>query len=156
MNKGWTIALGMLVTLPALYAGESLNPDEFYDGKGIGPVDTVVLADTIDEALARKGEEIFKLKCSACHAMDKRVVGPPLAGVTKRRRPEWIMNMTLNPMEMVQKDPMARTLLGMYYTPMTPQNLTEEDARAVLEFFRKHDQSLKDSSGDASTQKSGK
>lgn len=125
-----------------LLGGQILTAEtpEFYQGKGVGPVDTVVLADTIDEALAAKGEKIFKLKCTACHAMDKRVVGPPLGGVTQRVRPEWIMNMILNPQEMIQEDSLAKALLAQYYVPMTNQNVTQEDARALLEFFRKYDQ----------------
>ena len=133
----------MFVSLPPGLKAEDLNPDEFYPGKGIGPVDTVVLADTINPELAQKGAEVFKLKCSACHQLDQRIVGPPLRGVTKRRRPEWIMNMILNATEMVQKDPMARKLLSLYYVPMTPQNPTKEEARAVLEYLRQVDSANK-------------
>jgi len=136
--KQW-ILVGMVLTAPAMLGAEDLNPDAFYPGKGIGPVDTVVLADTIDPVLAKKGAEVFKLKCSACHQLDQRIVGPPLRGVTKRRRPEWIMNMILNPGEMIQQDPMARKLLSLYYVPMTPQNPTKEEARAVLEYLRQMD-----------------
>jgi len=46
------------------------------------------------------------------------------------------MNMILNPDEMVQKDPIAKALLAEYLSPMANQNLTEEQARAVLEYFR--------------------
>ncbi len=138
--KGWmTMAVGIALAVPAALGAQGINPDEFYPGKGVGPVDTVVLADTLDPELVKKGEEIFKLKCTACHQLDQRVVGPPLRGITKRRRPEWIMNMILNPTEMVQKDDLAKTLLGMYYVPMTNQNVTEEDARALLEYFRQVD-----------------
>jgi hypothetical protein len=38
---------------------------------------------------------------------------------------------------MVQKDPMAKKLLMEFNgSPMANQNLTEDDARAVLEYFR--------------------
>ena len=104
--------------------------------KGVGPVQSVEMGERIDEALAKKGEEIFKTKCSACHATEKRLVGPPLSGVTQRRKPEWIMNMILNPEEMTRKDPVARKLLEEYMTQMTYQNVTEEEARAILEYLR--------------------
>jgi hypothetical protein len=61
-----------------------------------------------------------------------------LGGVTKRRAPEWIMNMVLNPTGMTAQDPTAKALLGEYMTQMSV-NATQEDARAVLEFFRKND-----------------
>jgi cytochrome c len=105
--------------------------------KGVGPIQNLSLG-AIDEALVAKGEKIFSGTCSACHKMDTRYVGPAISGVTKRRAPEWIMNMILNPSEMTQKDDTAKALLGTYMTQMSV-NATEEDARAVLEYFRKHD-----------------
>jgi mono/diheme cytochrome c family protein len=105
-------------------------------GKGVGPVKTVNLGADIDQALAEKGKAVFESKCTACHKFGERYVGPDLAGVAERRKPEWIMNMVLNPQEMVQQDPTAKELLGEFMTQMPNQNLTEEEARAVLEYFR--------------------
>lgn len=105
--------------------------------KGVGPISHVELG-TLDEALAAKGEKTFSGTCSACHKMDARYVGPALAGVTKRRSPEWIMNMIMNPTEMTQKDPTAKAMLAEYMTQMSV-SATEEDARALLEYFRKLD-----------------
>ena len=73
----------------------------------------------------------------ACHRPDKKFIGPAPKGVLERRTPEWVMNMILNPEEMVQKDPLAKDLLVEFNgSPMANQNLTEEEARAVLEYFR--------------------
>jgi len=106
---------------------------------GIGPITHVEIGDEIDEQLAMQGKEVFEAKCTACHQFDERYVGPALAGVTKKQKPEWIMNMILNPEEMTKKDPTAKGLLGEYMTQMTMQDVTEEDARALLEYFRKYD-----------------
>lgn len=105
--------------------------------KGVGPVQSLEVG-ALDEALAAKGQTIFSGTCAACHKMDQRYVGPPLAGVTKRRSPEWIMNMILNPTGMTQGDETAKALLGEYMTQMSV-SVTQEDARAVLEYFRKLD-----------------
>ncbi|NQX97877.1 MAG: cytochrome c [Flavobacteriales bacterium] len=102
---------------------------------GVGPITSVTLGE-IDDALVEKGKELYKINCTACHKMGKRVVGPALAGVTERRTPEWIMNMIMNPEEMVEKDPTAKALLAEYLAPMANQNITEDEARAILEFFR--------------------
>jgi len=102
---------------------------------GIGPIKSMELGE-IDEAMVTEGKAIFKLKCSACHKISKRVVGPALADITKRRSPEWIMNMILNPEEMVEKDPIAKKLLAEYLAPMANQSLTEKEARLILEYFR--------------------
>ena len=115
-------------------AKEAVEVDPAED-KGIGPITSVTLAE-IDEAMVAEGEVIFKAKCSACHKISKRFVGPGLAGVTERRTPEWIMNMILNPEEMVAKNPTAKKLLEEYLAPMANQNLTEKEARLILEYFR--------------------
>lgn len=102
---------------------------------GVGPITSITLGD-IDDALVEKGKEVYRANCTACHKIGKRFIGPALAGVTQRRTPEWIMNMIMNPEEMVKKDPTAKALLAEYIAPMANQNITKEDARAILEFFR--------------------
>jgi hypothetical protein len=49
------------------------------------------------------------------------------------------MNMILNPGEMTQKDETAKALLAEHLTQMANQNLTKDEARAVLEYFRQND-----------------
>lgn len=105
--------------------------------KGIGPVKNVELADEINTQLAHEGEELFKANCTACHKPTTKFIGPAPIGVLDRRSPEWVMNMILNPTEMIQKDPIAKQLLMENNgSPMADQNLTEEEARAILEYFR--------------------
>ncbi|MBB1149664.1 MULTISPECIES: cytochrome c [unclassified Myroides] len=104
--------------------------------KGKGPIKTLVLGD-IDQAMAAKGQEVFKTMCTACHKTDKKFIGPAPKGILERRTPEWVMNMILNPENMIENDPLAQDLLKEFNgAPMANQNLTEEEARAVLEYFR--------------------
>ncbi|PHR13161.1 MAG: cytochrome C [Aequorivita sp.] len=115
------------------------KPSEMVDltNKGIGPIKNVELSPEIDQAMAAKGMEVYKTKCMACHKPDKKFIGPAPTGILKRRTPEWIMNMILNPEEMTQKDPLAHELLKEFNgSPMANQGLTEEEARQVLEYFR--------------------
>ena len=114
---------------------ETAEVDPMKD-KGIGPITNVTLSADIDQELASKGAEVFKIKCAACHKPEKRFIGPAPKGIMDRRTPEWIMNMILNPEEMVQKNAAAKALLAEYLSPMANQNLTEEEARSVLEYFR--------------------
>jgi len=99
------------------------------------PIKSVELG-PLDQELAKKGAELFKLKCTACHKIDQRYVGPPLKGVTKRRNPAWIMNQILVPDYMIEHDPITQKLLEEYLAKMTYQNVSEEDARALLEYLR--------------------
>ena len=105
--------------------------------KGIGPIKSLKLDDEINQEMVTKGAEVFKLMCTACHRANKRFVGPSPQNILERRTPEWVMNMMLNPEEMVKKDALAKELLIEFNgSPMANQNLTEEDARAILEYFR--------------------
>jgi mono/diheme cytochrome c family protein len=111
--------------------------NKYYDGKGIGPITEIVLDSIIDNSKVSAGEAIFAGKCISCHKVsNEKLVGPGLAGITKLRRPEWIMNMMLNPMEMTQKDSLAKELLSIYYSQMLDNNLKQEEARSVLEYLR--------------------
>ncbi|MDF0706631.1 c-type cytochrome [Flagellimonas okinawensis] len=105
--------------------------------KGVGPIKSVELPDEIDQAMAAKGKEVYDQMCLACHRVGKKFIGPAPNGVLERRTPEWIMNMILNPQEMVQQDPLAKDLLQEFNgSPMSNQGLTEDQARAILEYFR--------------------
>ena len=112
---------------------DGLSPEELE--YGIGPIRDLELSE-LDHELAEEGAEVFSVKCSACHKLEERYVGPALGDVTERRTPEYVMNMILNPDEMVARHPEVKALLAQYYTPMPDQQLTEQDARAVLEYLR--------------------
>lgn len=119
-------------------AEATLSAEEMIDldNKGIGPVKNVVLGDQIDQAMADAGKQTFNTLCIACHKMDSRFVGPALKGILDIRSPEWVMNMIINPIEMVQKDPIGIQLLKEYKAPMADLGLTEQQAREVVEYFR--------------------
>ena len=105
--------------------------------KGVGPITSITLADEIDQDMATHGQEVYGKMCTACHKADKKFIGPPPTGILKRRSPEWVMNMILDPEGMVKNDPLAKDLLMEFNgAPMANQGLSEEDARAVLEYFR--------------------
>jgi len=107
------------------------------ENKGVGPITSVTLDAEIDQALAVQGKGVYDQMCLACHKPDKRYIGPAPIGVLERRSPEWVMNMILNPQVMVKEDPLAKDLIQEFNgAPMANQGLTEDQARAVLEYFR--------------------
>lgn len=107
---------------------------------GVGRFKEITLA-AIDPAFSEKGKSIFESKCSACHKTTaQKVVGPGLKGITGKRTPAWILNMITNPLEMTQKDPIAKGLLEEHLTQMTFQDVSDDDAKAILEFLRANDE----------------
>lgn len=116
---------------------EANKPMDPMQDKGVGPVKKLVLPATIDEEMAARGSEIYVAKCTACHKVDQKYIGPAPLGILERRSPEWIMNMILNPEVMIEKNEIAKQLLMEFNgAPMANQNLTEDEARAILEYFR--------------------
>ncbi len=107
------------------------------ENKGVGRIENVTLAETIDQVMVERGKAIFETNCSACHKIDKRFIGPSPKGIMKRRSPEWVMNMILDPQLMVEQDRCAKDLLIEFNgAAMANQNMTEEQARDILEYFR--------------------
>lgn len=131
---------------PQKEAGTSTKSDSATDkpservnleAKGIGPVDNLTLPNNFDPKMAEQGKLLFNTKCMACHQVEERMLGPKMSGILERRSPEWIMNIMLNPQEMLLKDPLAKELLAEFNNSvMIYQNLSEEDARAILEYLR--------------------
>lgn len=107
------------------------------ENKGIGPIDSVTLSEEIDAEMVSKGKSLYEQKCNACHKVGTTFIGPPPNGILERRTPEWVMNMIVNPEEMLQKDSLAKALFMEFNGQlMTNQQVTVEEARSILEYFR--------------------
>jgi len=111
-----------------------------YDpNRGEGKFTTVELG-PLKADKAHLGEQVYQVKCGSCHKLtDERLVGPGWAGVTERRKPEWIMNFITNTDAMIDKDPEVQAQLELCLVRMPNQNLTDDDARNLFEYMRKND-----------------
>src|SRR5205814_1727156 len=107
---------------------------------GVGKFQHVELTHPLDQKMVTSGKSIYELKCASCHKLtDEKLVGPGWKGVTDRRAPEWIMNFVTNTEEMLEKDQAAKNLYEICLVKMPNQNLSDEDARSILEFQRNND-----------------
>lgn len=94
----------------------------------------------LDATMAASGEKVYEVKCASCHKLtDEKLVGPGWKGVTTRHQPEWIMNFVTNTDAMLDKDPKAQAMLEICLVRMPNQNLSDQEARDLLEFMRKND-----------------
>lgn len=110
------------------------------NAKGMGRFKDVALTHPLDENMITKAEAIYNAKCFACHKLTtEKLVGPGWKGVTDRRTPEWIMNFITNTQVMLDKDLEAQSELVTCVVRMPNQDLTDEQARDMLEFMRKND-----------------
>ncbi|REC80372.1 quinol:cytochrome C oxidoreductase [Chryseobacterium elymi] len=91
----------------------------------------------------KNGEKLFKANCTACHALDKQVIGPPLKGVVERVKTEggvdrdwlhkWIKD---NKALRASGDKYANEIFEKYNKTEMLQfpNLTEKDIDDILEY----------------------
>lgn len=137
----------LLLGLAACGGSSSDSSDEASSQAAqVGPIQSVDVG-PIEAELAAKGEELFKTRCTTCHKLDEEHIGPTMRNVTNRRDLVYIMNMILAPEEMIQKHPTAKKLFSEYGTMMTNQNLSEDQARAILEYLRQAGQQSSTASG---------
>jgi len=107
---------------------------------GVGKFKHVELTHPLDQKMVATGKGVYDLKCASCHKLtDEKLVGPGWKGVTTRRAPEWIMNFVTNTDEMLEKNAVAKNLYEVCLVKMPNQNLSDDDARAILEFQRNND-----------------
>lgn len=103
----------------------------------------IVLSSPLNAEWVKGGQNIYDLKCLACHKLtDEKLVGPGWKDVTKRRKPVWIINMITNVDMMLDSDPEAQKLLEQCLVRMPNQNVSKEQSIQILEFMRKNDGEL--------------
>ena len=100
----------------------------------------ITLSSPLDTSMISAGKATYGLKCQSCHRLtEEKLVGPGWKDVTKRRQPVWIMNMITNVDMMLETDPEAQKLLEQCMVRMPNQNITQDEARKVIEFMRSND-----------------
>ncbi len=115
----------------------NITNEKGLSNKGIGPISKVVFEEEVNIQMSNSGEKLFNQLCTSCHMINEDYIGPAMSGILERRSPEWIMNMILNPIQMLEEDSIAIELLEKYnFEYMYNQNLLDEEAREILEYFR--------------------
>lgn len=88
---------------------------------------------------AQDGEALFKANCASCHKLDKKLVGPALAGVQDRWEDEanliaWIKNSQAYMKE--TNDPYAVKLFEEYNKSIMPaQAVNDDEIKAILAYI---------------------
>ncbi len=60
---------------------------------------------TLQEAVAiAAGDALFRNNCAQCHAVNDRIVGPALGGITKRRTMPWVIKWVKNSSKIIASD----------------------------------------------------
>ena len=107
------------------------------ESKEIPEIQEIDISATIDQKMALAGAEVFSAKCTMCHKPSENFIGPAAAGVLERRTPDWLMKMIMYPDLMQEQDIVVQKLIEEYNGAVMPnQNITFEEARSILEYYR--------------------
>ena len=89
-----------------------------------------------DEAAVAAGKKLFGLNCKSCHALNKKLIGPALAGVTGRYDTPWLIKWIRNNNELIKSgDPQAVALYDKYKLDMTIfPSLSDADILNILAY----------------------
>jgi len=89
-----------------------------------------------DDAIIANGATLFtQNQCNTCHAINRKLVGPALKDVHKRRSTEWIIGFIKNSQRMIQAgDPQAVALYEEYNRTEMPSHdyLSDDEVLAML------------------------
>lgn len=119
-------------------------------GKMTTSISALFLASIVAAPFARadagKGEALFNdkaaTKCLVCHAVGKKLVGPDLAGVSKRHSKAWLAKWLAKPKEVWNSfDPETVELRKSVHKETAPKTghmpppLTDEQASDIADFL---------------------
>jgi cytochrome c5 len=104
------------------------------------PMPEVQLSNPLNQEWVTSGKNVYEMKCQSCHKLtDEKLVGPGWKDITKKRHAGWIMNMITHPEEMLNTDAEAQKLLEICLVKMPNQNVSQDEARHIIEFMRSND-----------------
>lgn len=95
------------------------------------------------EGDASNGKKLFKANCASCHKLDKKLVGPALAGVTDKYSEEWLVKWIRNNAELRESgDADAIAIYEEYNgSPMSAfPALSDQDIFDILQYTIEGDQ----------------
>ncbi len=92
----------------------------------------------VDETLAAEGQQLFSSKtCATCHGFGKKIQCPDLKPVPMQRTERWMEAQIMHPDVMTKQDPTSIQLMKQYSLQMPNMNLTQDQAKALIEYIKK-------------------
>ncbi|MBP9186822.1 MAG: c-type cytochrome [Bacteroidia bacterium] len=85
-----------------------------------------------------EGEQLFTANCSACHALNERVVGPALKGINEKYDEAWLTKWIKNSQAMVKAGDAKAVKIYKEYNEMVMtsfENLSDAQVKSILEYI---------------------
>ena len=91
------------------------------------------------DASIEDGKTIFTTRCTSCHNVNAKVVGPALANVDQRHTVDWIVSFVHSPKTMIVKnDQAAVALYNQFNQIVMPDHpdLSRDDVQNILAYIK--------------------
>lgn len=85
------------------------------------------------------GEKLYQANCTACHAINEKIVGPALKDVHKRRDEKWLIKWIRNSQALIKSgDPVAVQVYKENNEALMTsfENLSESDVKDIIEYIK--------------------
>ena len=92
-----------------------------------------------------EGKTIFTSRCTACHAIDKNVVGPALINVDQRRDEKWIISFVHSSQTVIKSgDTAAVSLFQKFNSTVMPDHpdLTDEQIKSIISYIKEESKTI--------------
>ncbi len=97
------------------------------------------LSVSVTKADVAEGEKLFNANCTSCHALNEKVVGPALKGVTAKYDDAWLLKWIKNSQAMVKSgDAKAVKIYNEYnQAVMTSfENLSDAQVKSIIDYLK--------------------
>jgi len=84
------------------------------------------------------GENLYKTRCTACHKLDARLVGPALEGIAEKRSVEWLVGFIRNSTEMIEAGDEEAVAIFEEFSkmPMIPNlDLSDDQIKNIIAYI---------------------
>jgi mono/diheme cytochrome c family protein len=121
-------------------ARTGMTADDVVEGPLHAVVKDTLPAPTLssgEAAVVATGDALFKSNCAQCHAVNDQVVGPALAGITKRRPMNWILPWVKNSSKVVASgDEYAVALFNKFNKQQMPSfDLSDKEITSIVAYI---------------------
>jgi mono/diheme cytochrome c family protein len=133
------LLLALFLTFAGTYRASAQGEAATVSKEGVAPGATAGATPATgggDAAAIAAGDALFKGNCAQCHAVNDKVVGPALSGVTKRRAISWLIPWVKNSSKVVASgDAYAVKLFNEYGKQQMPSfQLSDKEIASIFAY----------------------
>jgi len=149
------LLLALFLTFAGTYRASAQGDAATVSKAGVTPGATAGAAPAAggDAAAIAAGDALFKGNCAQCHAVNDKVVGPALAGITKRRPISWLIPWVKNSSKVVASgDEYAVKIFNEYAKQQMPSfQLSDNEIKSIFAYVTSVEGQAKATGGGAGT-----